>query len=165
MHDALNGRAIADLAASIRAAAGLDDEAFVDTLDGCTDAVEAARRVVRTIREDEASEAALKALESDYGARRKRLAERRERARDALATFLSEIGEKTLKLPEATLSLSAGRVALAGDCEDANALPADLTITTRKPDRAAIKAALEAGREVPGFALSNGRPTLTVRVR
>lgn len=154
----------AALAAAIREACGDDDEAFVDTLDGSTTVVDAARAAIRFIAESEANKAATDALAQRYAERAKVFADRISRTRDAIANFMAEIGEKKLALPEATLSLSAGTASLVGDADPAT-LPDDLVRVKREPDRAAIKAALEAGAVIPGLSLSNARPKLTVRVR
>lgn len=155
---------IAALAAAIREACGDDDQAFTDTLDGCTDAVEAARAAVRFIGECEAYEAACKALAQRYSERAKVFSDREARTRDAIAHFMQEIGEKKLALPEATVSLSAGSPSVVGE-PDVAALPDHLVRTKREPDRTAIKQALVDGHVVPGCSLSNARPRLTIRVR
>lgn len=159
------GREIAGLAQAIRELAGDDDLAFIDTLDGECDALRAASQAVRMVGAMEALETAAKALADRYRARAGDFAGRADRARDAIAHFMGEIGEKTLVLPEATLSLAAaGAPALVGE-PDVATLPLDLTIVTRKPDRAAIKAVLLAGGSVEGCSLSNGRPSLRIRTR
>lgn len=159
-----SGAQIADLAASIRELAGDDDLAFVDTLDGCSDAVSAARAAVRMVHAAEHQGDAAAALARLYSDRKAQFEERAQRARDALAHFMGEIGEKTLQLPEGTVSLAAGSVQLVGDPDIAD-LSEDLIQTKRSPNRSAIKAALQVGREVPGCALTNGRPSLRIRTR
>lgn len=158
------GREIAPLAQAIRELAGDDDLAFVDTLDGCTDAVQAASQAVRMVAAMETLETAAKALASRYSARAGDFADRAQRARDALAHFMTEIGEKRLTLPEGTVSLAAGQPSLTGDA-DPETLPADYVRITKAPDRALIKRALQDGFEVPGYALSNARPRLQIRTR
>lgn len=157
-------REVANLAARLRDLCGEDEQAFVDTLDGETEAVEAARRVVRWIAEQQAQEGACNGLASTYKARASMFAERQERARTALFHFLSEMGQKSMPLPEATLSIVAGRVRVEGE-PDVDALRDGLVRVKREPDKAAIKAALEAGEIVPGCSLSNNAPTLMIRVR
>lgn len=169
MNDTLNhlrnrGSQIAELAKAIRELAGDDDLAFADTLDGETDAIQAARGAVRMVQAMEAMAESASGLTGLYSARAKAFEARGQRARDAIAHFMGEIGEKTLVLPEGTVSLATGGVSLAGD-PDIASLPDDLIKVTRSPDRTAIKAALQAGREVPGCALTNGKPSLRIRTR
>lgn len=157
------GREIAGLAAHIRELCGDDDLAFVDTLDGETDAVRAASAVVRLVAAMEAMEGAAKGLADRYRARAQDFASRSERARNALLSFMGDIGEKTLVLPEGTVSVKAGgALKLLGESEVA-ALPDRFVKVKREPDRAAIKAALEAGEAVDGFSLSNPMPSLQIR--
>lgn len=158
------GREIAPLAQVIRELAGDDDLAFIDTLDGETDAVRAASEAVRMVSAMETLEEAAKALAGRYSARAGDFGERAQRARDALAHFMTEIGERKLTLPEGTVTLASGTPALAGEA-DVEALPAEFVRVTKSPDRIAIKKAIQEGREVPGFALSNARPRLQIRTR
>jgi hypothetical protein len=154
----------AALAAAIREACGDDDAAFVDTLDGSSTVIDAARAAIRFIAEAEANEAAVKALAQRYSERAKVFSDRVARTRDAIANFMAEIGEKKLALPEATLSLSNGTPSLVGDPDPA-LLPDSMVRVKREPDRTAIKAALLEGQLVQGCSLSNAAPKLTIRVR
>lgn len=157
-------REVANLTARLRDLCGDDEQAFIDTLDGESDVIEAARRVVRWLHEQGAQSTACKGLASTYGARASVFEERVERARTALFHFLSEMGLKSMPLPEATLSIVAGRVSVTGE-GDPETLPERFVRVKREANRSAIKAALEAGETVEGFALSNNAPTLMVRVR
>lgn len=159
-----HSREVAGLVAHLRDLCGDDDQAFLDTLEGETEAVDAARRVVRWINEQSANATACKELASVYGAREKAFADRIGRARAGLLNFMQEIGVRSLPLPEATLSIAAGRTSVAGE-PDASSLPDELVRIKREPDKTAIKAALERGETVPGCTLSNSPPTLTIRIK
>lgn len=154
--------AVSELAKAIRAAVGDDDQAFLDTLDGQVDAIDAARAVVRYIAECEANAQAMGDLADTYKARAKVHADRVPAAKEALLRFMTTIEETTLRLPEATLSVKTGTVQLRGE-GNPDTLPAELVRIKREPDKAAIKARLEAGQPVEGYSLSNGAPTLQVR--
>lgn len=158
------GAQIAPLAAAIRELAGDDDLAFVDTLDGETDAVRAASQAVRMVAAMETLEEAAKTLASRYSARAGDFGERSHRAREALAHFMQEIGEKKLVLPEGTVSLAAGQPSLVGEA-DVESLPPDYVRVTKSPDRVLIKKALADGYTVPGYSLSNAKPRLQIRTR
>lgn len=157
------GREIAALAAHIRDLCGDDDLAFADTLDGETDAVRAASAVVRMIAALEAMQEAAKGLANRYQARAQDFASRAERARNSLLQFMGDIGEKTLILPEGTVTVKAsGSVRILGEADPAT-LPAHLVRTKLELDKTQIKRALEAGEVVPGFSLSNAAPSLQIR--
>jgi hypothetical protein len=158
----LNGQEIAALAKTIREACGEDDTAFVDTLDGETNAIDAARAVVRWIDVQEANAEAMKQLGKSYETRAKVLGERSDSARRALLRFMQDIGQKTLPLPEATLSVRGGSPSLVGDAEPLT-LPVQFRRTKTEVDRAAVKSHLESGGKLSGFALSNGAPSLSIR--
>lgn len=161
LHDS-EGWALTELARMIREAVGDDDQAFLDSLDGEGDAVEAARAVVRWIAECEAHEASMKALAATYTARAKVHGERIPSAKAALLRFLNTIEERSLALPEATITVKALPAKVLGE-PDPDALPDALVKIKRQPDMAAIKAALENGQTVDGCSLSNGGETLQLR--
>ncbi|WP_332691679.1 siphovirus Gp157 family protein [Devosia sp.] len=152
------------LAVRIRELCGEDDTAFLDTLDGECDAVEAARRVVRWILEQGASADAVRGLAATYTARAGVYDERIAGAKLALLRYLDMLGVKSMPLPEATLSVRAGTPKLVGEPDPAF-LPDKLVRITRAPDKVLIKQMLQQGEAVDGFTLSNGEPTLAVRVR
>lgn len=153
-----------DLVDRLRTLCGDDEEAFLDSLDGEADTTDAARRVLRWANEQEAQAEAMKGLADTYASRAKVLMGRKDGARNALFHFLEYLGVKSMQLPEGTLSIRAGTPSLAGEADPAT-LPDDLVRIKREADRTAIKKALEAGRVVEGYALSNGAPSLSVRVR
>jgi phage host-nuclease inhibitor protein Gam len=156
------GREISALAQQIRELCGDDDIAFVDTLDGETDAIRAASAVLRFIGAMEAMEEAAKGLANRYAARAKDFSDRAARARSAMLQFMSDIGEKSLLLSEGTVTVKAGVRKLVGE-PDVASLPDRFVRVKREVDRAAIKSALEHGESVPGCELSNATPVLQIR--
>lgn len=160
----LRDPALITLAQQIRELVGDDDIAFIDTLEGASDAVEAVRSALRMEAAYEANEAACKGLRDRYAARAQDFASRRERIRNALVQFMGEIGEKTMVLPEGTITRKAGGTKVVGEGDPAT-MPAEFvrTKTSHELDKTAIKRALEQGAEVPGFYLSNGTETLAIR--
>ena len=154
------------LADAMRPAIGEDDDALADLIEGETDALEAASRLLRWMGERQANSAALKAYEADLSARRKRLDDGIATARAALSRFMETVGLSKLDRPEATVSIrEAGPSVVYGIDFDPEALPEELRRWKCEADRPAVKAALEAGEEVPGATLNNGGTVLTVRVK
>lgn len=156
-------REVADLWRAVRAIAGDDDQTVIDTVDGETDAIEALRWTVRLAMEAEAHAEACKAMISTYTDRRKVLEERAERYRMACAAFLQEVGEKSVRLPEATISWRDAGPRLIGDIPAPSELPDWAVKFPRCRDEAAIKQGLRDGLTIPGLSLSNGGVALTVR--
>jgi len=157
------GREVAALWAQIRTLAGEDDETVLDTVEGETDAVEALRWAVRMAIECEVNASACKDLSDTYLERRKVLESRAERYRAAAASFLQEVGEKTLRLPEATISWRDTGPQIIGDIPRAADLPDDCVKMQRVKHEPSIKEALKAGRQIGDLYLSNGGVGLTVR--
>lgn len=143
-----------------------DDDLIADMIEGETDAMEGVSRVLRWISERNAYIAALKTVEADMAERRKRFSEGVDTARAALATFMDTVGLSKIERPEATISLrpASPSVAYAADF-DPERLPEELRRWKCEADRPAVKAALEAGEEVPGATLNNGGTVLTVRTK
>lgn len=154
------------LADAMRPAIGDDDDALADLIEGESDALEAASRLLRWMGERAANIAALKAYEADLSVRRKRLEDGVAAARTALSRFMEEVGLSKLDRPEATLSIreASPSVVYAIDF-DPEQLLEGLRRWKCEADKVAVKAALEAGEEVPGARLTNGGSVLTVRVR
>lgn len=140
-----------------------DTEAFWDTLDGETDAMDIIGHLIRDREEAKAHEAASKALSQEYSTRAKRLNDRQKAVASALGAVLDAAGQRKVTHPLGTVSRTNGRVSL--QITDATAIPSQLTVTTVKPDNAAIKKQLEAGEDVPGAELVRGADGVTVRVK
>lgn len=68
-----------------------------------------------------------------------------------------------LVLPEATLSVTKPRASV--EVTDPDALPQGYFLIERKPMKAAIKAAIEAGEAIPGASIVYSGPSLSVRVK
>lgn len=93
--------------------------------------------------------------------RGKRFARQRNEYRSAVYSILAVLGLSKWRHAEYSVSVSAGRPGVV--VTDEAALPDAYTKIERVPDRAAIKAALEAGEVVPGAELANAMPSLMVR--
>ena len=140
-----------------------DDETFLDTLDGETDALDIADHLITSMQDDEALAAAAKEQANALTARSKRLADRGRAKRRSLLAVMDAMGVLKLERPAATLSRRAGGVSLV--ITDETAIPSQLTRTRVEPDKTAIKKQLQAGEDVPGAALDQGGDTISVRVK
>ena len=140
-----------------------DAETFWDTLDGETDVLDVIGHLIRQRIETDAFAEASKAVASDYVARARRLSERSTAINRALGEVLDATGQRKVMHPLATVSRTSGR--LSCQITDEATIPSQLTVTTVKPDTAAIKKQLEAGESVPGAELVRGPDGVTVRVK
>jgi phage host-nuclease inhibitor protein Gam len=141
----------------------LEDDADLrlDMIEGETDAMEVATRLVRTIRQSETTVDAIKAEIDMLKARSSRYATRKDRARAVLEGLMDAMGTVKLSLTVATITMSEGREKAI--ISDENMLPDAYMRIKKEPDKTAILDALKAGQAVPGAVLSNGGRTLTVR--
>lgn len=140
-----------------------DEQLLADMVEGETEVFEVLSVLVRQANETKAIAAGLADYAKDIGERKARIERRVDSIRALIMSIMDAAGLNKAALPEATLSVRAGTQRPVVD--DADALPEDLVRIERKPDMAAIKAAVEAGREVAGIHISNGEPSLTVRVK
>jgi hypothetical protein len=158
---------IATVAAFIRDLLGddQDERAFLDTLEGETDAFDVADALIDKMQADMALAEAIKTREADLADRRKRIEGRAAACKASLGILLDAMGSAKIERPGATVSRRPGSLSVL--ITDEEAIPTQLrtvkTIVT--PDKAAIKAQIEAGETVPGAALVRGDATVAIRVK
>jgi hypothetical protein len=140
-----------------------EDEAIRESaLDGETDALEVARRLIRVALDFEAMEKAAKARVDDLINRADRFAARAQAARETVKQMLDALNLSKLTDPEFTVSLRTGPPKVI--VTDEQQLPAELFRVRRSPDLTAIGRALDAG-PVNGATRSNGSLVLSVRTK
>lgn len=145
-----------------------DDEAVIDTTSGEMDLEDLLVRMVRAARqrlaEAEVCAEQIKALSE----RKKRHADAAEKLRGLVAGAMIETGLTRLSPGDFTASASLTKPKAEVIVEED--LPPFYTKTVRKPDMESIKGEFQRCQveaqpfDIPGVAISNGRPSLTVRV-
>lgn len=138
----------------------IDDETLADTLEGCTDFKDLIGAMAEQAERDALMSHLLKERIGELSKRKSRFDARSDAVRKEIQRGMEEAGERKLEYPEYTLSLRAVPPSVL--ITDENLLPDEFWVTTRKPDRKAVKAALEGG-PVTGAMLSNGGQTLSMR--
>jgi sugar-specific transcriptional regulator TrmB len=141
-----------------------DNETWLLALESETDFNEVLTSVVRKIEDTKALVIGTKDRLEELKARIDRFDVRVFRLRELACKLMQSADLKKLELPEATLSLRAGTQQLIGDA-DAEIMPRQFQRVTLSLDKTAIKEAIKAGQTVPGFALSNAPPSLTIRIK
>jgi len=150
------------VAENLRAEIGDDDaDAFLDTLDGETDAVEIADSLIAALHHDEALAAAAKEQSDALARRSRRLGDRARAKKRTLLSVLDAMGVRKLERPAATVSRRA--TVPSAYITDAAAIPSQLTRTRTEPDKVEILRQLRAGENVPGAELVQGPDTISVR--
>lgn len=139
-----------------------DPEAFWDSLDGETDAVDLIDRLLSGRQDAKALADAIKAQADQLSARRKRLEERAKAFDKTLLSILDATGQKKVERPQATVSRRTGSLSVL--IRDEADIPSQLCKLTVSPDKTAIKKQLQEGEEVPGAELVRGDDGVTVRV-
>lgn len=145
-----------------------DDDVLNDTMDGCSSLHDMIAAAIREAQEVEAMTEALSTIIKANQERKKRLEDRRERIRAAVAQAMATAGMSKLPLPDLTISQRMSKP--APKVIDVDALPAWAKIDkiTYTADRDAIKQAYESdpeGFSVPGVVITNAAPVLTVRTK
>jgi len=166
----MNPQIIAELRRTIeqfRTDLGDDDGDEVlrsDMLEGCTSIDEVLSRLVRArvraCADGAGANEAKKASAAHYD-HRMDVAENAENAVNGMIkSILETAGLKKFKVPEGSISVTPGRLSLALDGDFVP--PQGYEKVTVAPDKAAIKAALEAGETMPGAELVRGADVLRI---
>ena len=142
-----------------------DEEAYSDTLEGETNVMELLDGEIAAMQSDEALAEAIKAQEDALKVRRERVAMRAEAHKKNLKLILQHAVLQKAERPRATVSIRPGSLSVR--IVDEAEIPSQLMreTVTRAPDKAAIKAQIEAGVEVPGAVIERGDDTVSVRVK
>src|SRR4051812_44776982 len=142
-----------------------DDEVLLSTLEGETDVLEVAKRLVRAALDAESMAEAANERIGNLIVRRDRFKQRAENARETVKQMLEALNIPKMQDPEFTVSLRAGPPKVIVTEPDKLADEFVRVVITRSPDKPLIKAALDAGRPVEGATLSNGSQILSVRTK
>jgi len=154
---------IREMADNIRLYTEDDQDTFLDTLDGETDAMDILGKLVQERVEASIYEGAAKDLAATYTIRAKRLSARQDAISQTIGQLLDAMGEKKIMHPYATISRTKPRWSVR--ITDEADVPTQLMKVTTKPDLAAIKKQMEQGEIVPGCDINPGNPSITVRVK
>lgn len=141
-----------------------DDEAWLATLESETDFNEVLTTIVKRLDDTEALHSGTAERIQELTSRNERFAARIRTLRDLAFKIMQAADLPKVELPLATLSLRAGTQQLIGDA-DPKSLPDELCKISRDLDRTKIKVALKTGVTVPGFQLTNGPPSLSIRIK
>jgi hypothetical protein len=137
-----------------------DDDFLADVIEGETDAPAIMERLVIERREAMANGEAMDKLAEDYAKLSDRWTMRAESRRKLMGVVMDAVGLRKMSTPAGTVSMSPGRVTLA--LADDFTPPQGYARTKVEPDKAAIKAALEAGEVMQGASLVTGKPIVKV---
>ena len=138
-----------------------DDADFAaDVIEGETDAPAMVERLIIERREAVANAEAMTKLATEYERLSERWMARADHKKRLMGIILDITGAKKIPTPAGTVSLSPGRVSLS--LADDFTPPQGYARTKIEPDKAAIKAALEAGEVMIGASLVTGKPIVRI---
>lgn len=141
-----------------------DDSALaMDTFEGETDLFNVVGMAVKERAEKLAMAEGVKGYIGELSERKARF----ERTADALKALVQSLmdvtGQDKITLPEATVFTTKPRTGV--EITSLDDIPQGYAKFEKKADKAAIKAALEAGEFIPGAELTFGEPGLTIRTK
>jgi hypothetical protein len=141
----------------------VDEQLKLSTLEGETELNEVVSMLLAQNEDDEGMIEALKAQIDERKVRIGRFENRIEARKSAICSLMDCAMLTKLPLPEATLSLRT--LQPRAKIMDEDQLPSAFIkqVTVRKPDKAAIDAAIERGENIPGVIRTNGGASLSVR--
>jgi Siphovirus Gp157 len=134
-----------------------------DVFEGQTSLDYVLSKLVENARDAETMADAIKARKSELGERQARFERKYEAMRKLILSVMERADLPKFQLIEATLSMR--HLPPSPIVIDATALPDNCVRIERKPDMKAIEAEIAGGREVQGVAMSNGKPSLTIRTK
>lgn len=120
-------------------------------------------RVLRAKVHAESMAAAAHEQAEQIVARKRRYLAREETMKGLAFALMDTLGRRKVELGDLTASIVRGRIGV--HISDAEQVP-DIyveVVTERKPDKATIKSAIEAGHDVPGAELRNGMDFLMIK--
>lgn len=141
---------------------GVDEQTLSDTLEGEAWPLELkAQNYGFVIRNLQATASSIKEAEAQMKARRQAIEKRADALLERLKTGLEIAGVQKLETPHFALTIKRNPPSV--DVWDERQIPAEFMRTPEPPpppaptpDKAAIKDAIKAGREVPGAMLAQG---------
>ena len=142
----------------------LDEQTLSDTIEGLTDLHEIVAAIVRSAIVDEALAEGLRGRVGEMQKRLERLEDRASKRRQIARDVMAETGLKSITAPDFTISLRLGAPGLV--VIDEALIPQNYWVP-RDPrlDRHALNTDLKRDIEIPGVALKNPEPILSVRVK
>ena len=140
-----------------------DGDLRADMIEGETDFNRVMSRLVRARKERQALADGVAGYVGELSARVARLNRGADVINGLMLDLMTHAGTGRVVLPEATISVTKGRTRL--EVHTAADLPQGYVMMQPVPDNAAIRAALDAGDDIPGARLVTGEPGLTVRVK
>ena len=156
-------QALSALHGGVSAMMAEDPEAELDltALDAAEDVEAACRSIVRAIQDAQDIAAAARARAAEATERARRYDARVARYKGLLLGAMDAMGWRKKEWGEATVSLRAPQPGV--QIIDETALPEAFIRVTRAPDKETIRAARKDGQTVPGAALTNGMPGISIR--
>lgn len=141
-----------------------DAELLLDMTEGETSLFECIDALLLRMASDKALVIGTESVVSDLEERKRRVEKRIAFDRGLIEQAMAIAELPKIERPAATLSLSSRAPSLRVD--DEAAIPAEFwTAGAPKLERKALTEALKEGRPIPGVALSNAAPSLTVRTK
>lgn len=125
-----------------------DEDLRLGMIEGETDLLKILDRLVKEELDAEAVAEGLGLRMRDMSTRAGRFMRKAEAMRELIKSLMKAAKQDKITLPEATISISKPRMSVG--IENVDDLPQGFFKTERKADKAAIKAAFDAGEQVPG---------------
>lgn len=149
--------------AEVRAVDPDDEQFLADSLEAETGLLEIVGALLEERTLCTAHAAAMAHVGDQYHDKARKWKERGERLRQLLGRIRDMVGAN-IKHPAGTVIVSERKPAVeyAPDFDAAD-LPDDLVRLKREPDKAAINAAVEAGRNVPGVRWGDPKKVVTIK--
>lgn len=140
-----------------------DESLRADTIEGQTNALRVIERALAERQDADMLAEAIKGKEAELASRRARFERRADAFKGLIKSIMKAAQLPKIQLPEATVSITKPRMSVG--IENVDELPQGFFQIERKADKTAIKAAFDAGEQVPGAFQVLGSEGLSIRTK
>lgn len=140
-----------------------DEDLRADMFEAETNLHPIIERLVKMKLDAETMAAAVKARKQDIADRQARFERKAEAAKALIKSVMVAADIPKIQLPDATVSITSPRVVV--EITDLESIPQGYAKFEKRADKTALKAALEAGEQIPGAALAFSEEGLMMRTK
>ena len=147
----------------IRELCGDDQDTFLDTLDGETDAMDILGGLLTLREEEKQKEKMNKELAATYKQRAERSNNKQDATNIVIMQLLDAMNEKKIQHAFGTVTITKPKQKVL--ITDEKQIPTQLLTVKTSPDLTAIKKQLDQGEFVPGCEIQLGNRSISVRIK
>lgn len=140
-----------------------DNDALLDTLEGCTNLIDAIEKILLEAEEKKQYAACIAEMIKNNQARKKRYEAGADSLRQFAKQLMHEAGLPSIKTPAVTASIAKSQTVL--ELDESAVFDEKYMVIVKTPSKTLIKSALQNGAEIEGARLVEGEASLRVSMK